>query len=207
MKVLRALLVILVALAGLLAVVGLLLPDRLDVERSTRIAAGQDLVYELVAGFDRFNDWSPWAGLDPATRYTVSGPPQGVGARMEWHSDTPRVASGSQEIVAADPPRQVRIRLVFDGQGEAFSTLRLVRAGAGTKVSWRFTMELGMNPVTRWIGFLVADRSVGADYERGLARLKELAEAEAAAAAAEPETLPAPEASVEPESDFGPIAL
>ena len=110
-------------------------------------------------------------------------------------------------FVAADPPRQVRIRLVFDGQGEAFSTLRLVRAGAGTKVSWRFTMELGMNPVTRWIGFLVADRSVGADYERGLARLKELAEAEAAAAAAEPETLPAPEASVEPESDFGPIAL
>jgi uncharacterized protein YndB with AHSA1/START domain len=207
MKVLKVLLVTLVALAGLLAAFGLLLPDRLDVERRTEVAAEQGLVYELVAGFDRFNEWSPWAGLDPATRYAVSGPPQGVGARMEWHSDTPRVASGSQEIVAANPPREVRIRLVFDGQGEAFSTLRLVPTGAGTRVSWRFSMELGMNPVTRWIGFLVADRSVGADYERGLARLKELAEAEAAVAAAEPEAVPVPDDAAEPASDFGPISL
>lgn len=183
MKILRGLFVAAAALAGVLAVIGLLLPGQLQAERSIEIAAGPELVYDYVAGFSRFNEWSPWADLDPDAQYTVSGPAQGSGARMEWSSKLPEVGSGSQEVVSAEPSREVVIRLVFDGQGEAVSTMRLENADLGTRASWRFDMDLGMNPINRWIGLMVGG-SVGADYEKGLSRLKALVETDVAAAAA-----------------------
>ena len=183
MKALRILVVVVATLAGALAIIGLLLPGELRVQRSTQIGATPEQVYGYVAGFGRFNDWSPWADLDPQARFVFSGPDQGPGARMEWHSAVPEVGSGSQEVVAVVPGRSVSTRLVFDGQGEAVSTMRLAPAGSGTRATWEFDMALGMNPVNRWIG-LIVDKSVGADHARGLDRLKALVEAEAAAAAA-----------------------
>lgn len=198
MKLLRILVVIVVALAGVLAIAGLLLPARLQVARSVDIAAAPERVYGYVAGFGRYNDWSPWAGLDPDAQFTLSGPAEGPGARMAWSSKLPQVGSGSQEVVAADPPREVTVRLVFEGQGEARSTLRLGPAGPGTRVTWSLDMGLGMNPLRRWIGFFVDD-SVGADYRRGLERLKQLVEAEVAAEAA----AAAAEAAAQAEAEAG----
>lgn len=183
MKVLKALFVAVVALTGVAAIIGLLLPGQLQVERSTEIAATPQQVYGYVAGFSRFNDWSPWADLDPLAQFTLSGPAEGPGARIEWSSKLPKVGSGSQQVVAVEPQREVSILLVFDGQGEARSTIRLEEVDSGTRATWQFAMDLGMNPVNRWIGLMV-DGSVGADYARGLDRLKTLIEAEAAAVAA-----------------------
>jgi len=104
-------------------------------------------VYGLVGGFKRFNEWSPWARLDPATKYTYSGPETGVGARMEWASANPDVGNGSQEVIDVEPGQRVTSKLDF-----------------------------GMdNPTTSTIS-LVLDRMVGADYEKGLAQLKAVAE-------------------------------
>lgn len=182
MKVLRVLLLALAALAGLLAVVSLLLPARLQVERSIEIGAAPERVYGYVVDLGRFHEWSPWAGLDPDTQYVLSGPAGQPGARLEWRSKLPKVGSGSQEIVAAKPPREVGVRLVFDDQGEAIWTLRLEELRSGARVIWRLDMDLGLNPVKRWTGLIVAG-SVGTDYARGLDRLKALVETEAAAEA------------------------
>ena len=181
MRIVKLLFATVAALIGVLAVAGFLLPGKLEVERSASIAATPEQVYGYVGGFGRFNEWSPWADLDPDARYTYSGPASGPGARMQWQSELPRVGAGSQEVVAAIPPREVTTRLVFDGRHQAHSTMRLEAAGAGTRVTWLFDMELGLNPLDRWIG-LLADRSVGADYVRGLGRLKALVETEVAQA-------------------------
>ncbi len=202
MKFLKALFVAVAALAGVLAVVGLLLPARLQVSRSIEITATPELVYGYVAGFNRFNDWSPWADLDPDAQFTLTGPSQGPGARMEWRSKVPEVGSGSQEVMTVVPQREVGIQMVFDGTGEALSTMLLEPVDAGTRATWRFDMDLGMNPLNRWIGLMVDD-SVGADHARGLGRLKALVEAEATAAvvAAEAAEL---EAAAQPLPDAGP---
>ena len=55
--------------------------------------------------------------------------------------------------------------------------------GERTRATWSFDMDVGMNPLMRWMG-LIIDGPIGADYERGLARLKELAERDAAEARA-----------------------
>lgn len=185
MRVLKGLFYGVGVLLSLLAVVGLLLPRSAHVERSIQVAASPSTVYGLVDGFSRFNEWSPWAELDPATRYEYSGPQRGVGARMEWHSDDPDVGSGSQQVVFAEPNRSVTSQLTFGGQDPATTTVLLVPDGSGTKVTWAFDTDFGWNLLGRYFGLLF-DGFIGADYEKGLAKLKALAEREEAARATVP---------------------
>ncbi len=183
MKLLKALLYAVVGLLGLLVVVGFLLPNSAHVERSMSTTAKPDVVYGLVDGFAHFNEWSPWADLDPQTRYSYSGPPTGVGARMEWTSEKPGVGSGSQEIVAVEPGRSVTTKLVFTGQGESTSKMLIMPSDGGSQVTWSLDTSFEGNFLGRYFGPFF-DRMVGPDYEKGLARLKALAESQAPATAA-----------------------
>ena len=163
------------ALAAALLVVGVFLPTSAHVERSIRTTASPDTVYGIVNGFRRFNEWSPWAGLGPQARYTFSGPATGVGARMEWSSDKPEVGSGSQEITAVEPGRSVTMRLDFAGQSAATSTMVIEPMDGGSLVRWSFDTSYEGNLAMRYLGLLF-DRMIGADYEKGLSRLRSIAE-------------------------------
>jgi hypothetical protein len=192
MRILKALLYAVGALIALLVLVGLFLPRSAHVERSIETSADAATVYALADGFARFNEWSPWASIDPATKYAYSGPQHGVGARLEWTSDNPDVGNGSQEIVAAEPGQRVTSRLVFGEQTPATMNLTLAPVAAGTQITWSFDADFGWNLLGRYFG-LMFDRYIGADFERGLARLKAVAEADAARA-----TTPAPAATDQP---------
>lgn len=175
MKALKYLLVFLVSLAALLAVAGLFLPSAAQVERSIVIDAPRANVFTILNTPHRFNDFSPWAEMDPDAEYTFDGPYSGTGARMEWSSDEPGVGDGSQEIVESEPYEHIRLRLVF-GPGEpATSYYRLADTDGGTEVTWGFRAEFGYDLVGRYMG-LMFDSWVGSEYEKGLNNLKALAE-------------------------------
>jgi len=173
--VLRKLLAILVSVVAVLVVVGFLLPSSAHVERTITIAAPPATVFTLVNGFSRFNQWSPWAEIDPGAVYTYEGPASGVGAGMSWTSTNPDVGSGSQQIVASEPYRRVETALDFGAQGKARAVFDLQPEGSGTRVTWGFDAHFGWNLIERYLGLLI-DHMVGADFERGLERLKVLAE-------------------------------
>ncbi|MGH8429751.1 MAG: SRPBCC family protein, partial [Solimonas sp.] len=99
MKLLRNLVIGVVVLIAAAIVAGFFLPDTAHVERSTLIRAKPEAVFQLLNGFERFNEWSPWAQLDPKTQYTRQGPAEGVGASQAWFSENPNVGSGRQEII------------------------------------------------------------------------------------------------------------
>jgi uncharacterized protein YndB with AHSA1/START domain len=181
MKFLKALLALLAALAALFFAIGLFLPQTARVERSITTTASPAVVFGLVNGFQYFNEWSPWAGLDPATRYTYSGPASGVGARMEWRSEDPNVGNGSQEVVAVVPDRSVTSTLDFGLGYATTATIALLPEAAGTRVTWTLDTDFANSIVGRYFG-LALDRMVGPDYERGLAQLKRVAEARLAGA-------------------------
>jgi hypothetical protein len=63
----------------------------------------------------------------------------------------------------------------FGAQGTALASLVLEPAGAGSKVTWGFDSDLGFNPIARYFGMMM-DGMIGPDYEKGLARLKTVAE-------------------------------
>ena len=175
MKILRGLFLVLLGLVTLFFVTGVFLPQTAHVERSMTTTASPATVYSLVDGFKHFNEWSPWAGLDPATKYAYSGPETGVGARMEWVSANPDVGSGSQEVIDAEPGRRVTHKLDFGMDNPTTSTIRLEPEGTGTRVTWTLDSDFSGSLVGRYFG-LALDRMVGPDYEKGLAQLKAVAE-------------------------------
>lgn len=165
------------ALLGVLFVGGsLLLPATSHVERSIVIQRPPAEVFATLNSFRRFNEWSPWAAADPQASYRYEGPAEGVGARMSW-SGNQAIGTGSQRIVESRTPQHVKVALEFGGTS-SIATYRLTPedGGAATRVDWSFDTGHGFNPLARWFGLLF-DRMIGGDYERGLARLKQILEA------------------------------
>ncbi len=165
--------VALVLLAG-----AYVLPREAVVQRSAIIAAPPQAVWSRLNDLGTFNDWSPWARLDPAMAVRVEGPP-GAGQRMIWRSRDWRVGSGSMTVVASVSGRQVAMAADFGHMGTATTVFDLAPAGGGTAVTWGFKADLGNNPLRRWSGPL-HDWWVGGEYRQGLANLKELVEKERA---------------------------
>ena len=150
------------------------LPGDVTVTRSLAVAAPPEKVWPIVSDLRRFNEYSPWADLDPATQYTFTGPEHGVGQTMAWSSDNEMVGKGSQTITALEEGRRVETAIDFGDMGKARSTMDLSPEAPGTRVTWTFAAPLN-NALERWLGLLY-DRWIGADYEKGLTRLKAVAE-------------------------------
>lgn len=180
MRALKWLLAILLIAIGAIFAVGFALPDKVHVERSIHVQAPPATVFALLNGYEQFQKWSPWADLDPDTRYAYEGPASGVGAKMSWHSDDPNVGSGRQEIIESVAGERIVSLLVFDGyDSDNRSSFLLQADGEGTQLRWAYDTEFHGNLLGRYIG-LKMDDWIGPDYEKGLARLKALLESPAA---------------------------
>jgi uncharacterized protein YndB with AHSA1/START domain len=174
LKVLKWLLIVLVALAALLFVGGYALSPQFKAVRSTTINAPADKVYALVADPREWKRWSVWNQRDPAMAVTYSGPASGVGAAWEWKSATQ--GDGKMSFTAAEPGKRLGYELYFPDFGTTSTgALELAPEGTGTKVTWIMNGNMGSNPLFRWIA-LFGDKMVGPDFEAGLANLKALAE-------------------------------
>lgn len=160
---------------ALFVLVGLLLPSTARVERSVLVQAAPVTVYTVLNGFRQFRRWSPWQDADPDMIVTFDGPVAGPGARMRW-SGNAAVGSGSQEILSATPHERIEVRLAFgDWDGDYRSDYTLAPEAGGTRVTWGFSADYGSSLVGRYFG-LLSESMLGPDYEKGLARLKDLVE-------------------------------
>lgn len=170
----------LAALVVIIIALGFVLPDKVHVEREIVIDAPREEVFALISDFEAWDAWSPWADLDPDAEYSYTG--EGVGQKMVWTSDDPRVGTGSQEITAMEPPERLVTHLDFGANGAADATFLLMpEAGGRTRALWFFDARMRegvpvhMKPVGTYMGYFM-DGWVGPDYERGLENLKEVAE-------------------------------
>ena len=146
------------------------------VVRTTTIDAPAEHIRAFLRDFHEWTRWSPGEGLDPQMRRTYTGPDSGVGARYSWEGN--RKAGKGEMTITGDTPDQVDVDLRFDKPFPARNRIELVLTPTGprsTVVEWRMHGELS--------GFMRAvsvvksmDSLVGPDFERGLARLKRLAE-------------------------------
>lgn len=178
MKILKVLLLGVVGLIIVLAAAGYTSPQQVHIERSFSIAAKPVTVFTYLNGFKNFNKWSPWAALDPNTKYSYEGPLMGVGAKLSWSSEDKNVGSGSQEITAVKENEQITQRLQLPDMLPSVVTQTLTPEGEGTKVVWAMDADMGSNPVNRLFGRIL-DSLIGPDYEKGLASMKPLIEAQA----------------------------
>jgi dienelactone hydrolase/carbon monoxide dehydrogenase subunit G len=174
-KLIKVILAILVVAVVAFVLGGFLLPKQMEVERSTLIESDPATIFEYVNSLEKFHSWSPWADMDPNMQVEFSGPEHGVGSSMRWSSDVPQVGKGVQRITVSEPSRRVANVLEFDGQSSSEVEFELVPEGNQTKVTWRFRVDFGSNPVSRYVG-LALDDALGPNYGRGLEKLEHLVE-------------------------------
>lgn len=150
--------------------------DNFRIERSVRIAAAPDKIFPLINDLRGFNRWNPFERKDPAVQGQYSAATVGPGARYAWVSK--EVGVGSMEIVEAQSPQRVLMKLDFVKPFEAHNRAEFaLRAdGTGTEVRWAMS---GPSPlISKVMGVIFnMDKMIGADFEQGLANLKAVAEA------------------------------
>ncbi len=171
MRLIKRLLLSLLALVVILMLVSFLLPQKQHVERSLEISASAAKIYPYLANPKLFNQWSPWSKLDSNMKVQFSGPESGKGAGMSWQSEQSNVGSGSWTITNAVENESLDVDLDFGDQGGATSFFKLKSTGEKTQVTWGFDTDAGMNPMMRWFGLLM-DKMVGSEYQKGLESLK-----------------------------------
>ncbi|MGZ5383327.1 MAG: SRPBCC family protein [Acidimicrobiia bacterium] len=146
------------------------------VERSTTIHAPAELIFAHIADFHRWTAWSPWEGLDPDMRRTYSGPDSGPGATYAWAGNR-KTGEGRMEITDEVEPSRVQVALDFlkPFRSSSTTTFDLTPEGESTRVTWTMT---GLRTLmTRVMGiFTSMDKMIGPDFEKGLERLKTVAE-------------------------------
>jgi uncharacterized protein YndB with AHSA1/START domain len=149
--------------------------NEFEVTRDVTIAAPPAAVFDLLVDFHRWIEWSPWEDLDPNLTRTYSGAPSGTGAVYEWVGNR-KAGAGRMEITAAEPPSRLEIALQFikPFKSSSTTTFLLDERGEGTHVTWRMVGPKTF--MTRVMGvFMSMDKMVGRDFERGLARLSDVA--------------------------------
>ena len=162
-----------------LLLIGLFLPGggHGHVERSIIIERPPSHVFDVLNSFKRFNEWSPWAKKDPAASYTFSGPELGQGASMTYAANQ-EVGSGQFEIIESTPTSIVKMIQRVTGGRTGTVTFDIGTTDLGVKVTWKYDVELGGNPIERIKGKYL-DSTLGGDYQYGLMRLKALIESSA----------------------------
>ena len=151
------------------------LPQTGHVERTIVIERPASHVFDMVNSFKRFDQWSPWHKKAPTMRTSVSGAEQGFGASYQWASTDPKVSSGNQRIIEADPYRLVKIAHEWERFAPATVTFRFKPNDLGVQTTWSYDIDLGINPVMRYRGIYL-DSAIGEDFQMGLMRLKALLE-------------------------------
>ncbi len=169
----RKVFLFLAALLALLIVVGLMLPNKMTVERSIRIAASPITIFRFLNNFEQYSQWSPWH--DETMSYEILGPEQGEGAILVWQSE--RKGEGQIEIVEAEAYKKISMRMGFAEQGDVRTYFLMEPSDRGTLLRWQYELDLAEidNPFYRLTGRYMAflmDDWIASDFDRGLARVK-----------------------------------
>lgn len=177
---------VLLAIVGGLAllVVGVLVagsmqPDTTHIERSITVAATPTDVFPLANNLDNWLKWSPWQEIDPSQKVTFSESHEGAGAWYEWEGNKD-VGHGRMTIRESTAPSKIVEDLHFIEPFEANPVVTLTFAAAGdqTKVTWAYDQQNDMMGKVSGM-FMDMDKMLGADFEKGLGKLKPIAEAAA----------------------------
>lgn len=165
-----------VVLIALFLIYTALKPGDFKISRNATMNAPAQAVYDIVNDLRRWNDWSPWAKLDPGAKYVMEGPPAGVGATHRWNGNN-KVGQGAMTIVESKPGQLIRCRLEFIRPFKCTNSVEFAFTDQGGQTTMSWTMTGKSNFMSKlFCNFFNMDKMVGGDFEKGLASLKALVE-------------------------------
>jgi effector-binding domain-containing protein len=165
-----------VIILAILVIIAYILPRQYKVERHITVGADKAILYTLTCNLNLWDLWSPWTKeFDSTAQFELSGTDCEVGTIWKW--DGKLIGNGQLRITETNPGERFSYDLSFDeGKMHSNGYFRYEPAGEDSvTVFWSDEGDLGFNPVNRYLG-LFLEKMMAPDFEKGLAKLKEVAE-------------------------------
>jgi hypothetical protein len=168
--------IVLYVLGGLVALIiflALIAPKSFALSRSIVVKKSLDDTFEFVKFTKNQDLWSPWKKKDPNMAQSYEGTDGEVGFISRWQGNKD-VGEGEQEILKIVKNEKVISKLRFfkpwKSESDAYLGTEAVN-DQETKVTWGFSGKSKF-PFSIFMLFMNMDKSVGKDFEEGLADLK-----------------------------------
>jgi uncharacterized membrane protein len=180
MKILKWVLIVIGILIAIPLIVALFLPKDYAVTREVIINKPKDQVFAYVKSLKNQSNWATWNQMDPNQKNEYKGEDGTPGFIHSWVGNPENVGSGEQEIVKISEGERIDFELRFTIPFESQSPAWITTETAGdnqTKVTWGMsgTMPYPMNFMQV---FMNMEKMIGTEYEKSLAQLKSILEAQ-----------------------------
>ncbi len=176
MKILKGFLFTVLALVVVFVAVGYFLPKDYDMERSIVIDATPERIHAYVGDLEQWDKWMPWKEADPSIEVKLGEKTKGVGAHQSW---TGKDGKGELTFTASDPDKGIEYDMAFimdeDTRAESHCVTSYEKVEGGTKVTWAMKGTMPGAVLGGWFAMLM-DSMAGKDFDKGLSKLKALAE-------------------------------
>lgn len=172
--------ILIIIILGIIALLIIAAKQRDDFRysRSTTINSIPAKVFEHVNSQRKWQEWNPWAKIDPNAKFDFEGPESGVGAISKWDGNN-QVGKGISTITISHPHEFIQLKLEFIRPMKAINTAEFTFTPQDnfTVVTW------SMYGKNTYIGKIVSlilncEKMVTGQFDKGLANLKGIVESE-----------------------------
>lgn len=167
---------------GLFAVYVAVQPANGNIVRMATIDAPPADVFARVNDLHKWQEWSPWAKLDPDAKVSYEGPVAGYGAAFLWSGNSD-VGEGKMTLVESKPNEKIKFKIDMLKPMAASSTSEFTFEpdGNSTYVIWRMTGERSFLQ-RAMCAIFNAEKMAGDQFDQGLANLNAVVTGKTAAA-------------------------
>ena len=160
------------AITGIILIIGFILPQEYALERKISINASPADIHVFVGDLEKWPAWTPWQKTDPTIKTTMGEKHTGKGASQSWHGES---GSGELTFTHSSPEKGISYDMIFDGEFPASSDMVYQVDGPTTTVIWKMNGE-NTWPVVGGYMSLMMDSMVGPMFDDGLSNLKKVVE-------------------------------
>ena len=178
MKILKSILLALVAVVALALVAAAFVEGNYHVEREIVINQPKDEVFNYVKYLKNQDNYSKWATMDPEMKKSYTGTDGTVGFVSRWESTNEEVGVGEQEIKGITEGEKLDFELRFYEPFEATDNAFMITekvSDTATKVTWGFDGHMAY-PMNLMLVFMDMEEMLGNDLQMGLNNLKSVLE-------------------------------
>ena len=166
--------IVLVVIVAAFLAVAALQPADFRITRAASMAAPPETVFPHVNDMHQWQEWSPWAKVDPSAKISFDGPPSGKGAGYAWDGNM-EVGAGRMTVTESQPSELIRFQLDFEKpmKGTNLAEFTFKPEGGQTVVTWSMSGKNGF--MGKAVGLIMnCDKMVGGQFEKGLSQLNEV---------------------------------
>ncbi len=175
MKIIKRILIVIVAVIALLLVIALFIKKDYTVEKDVIINKSKAEVFDYIKYVKNQDNFSKWNQMDPNMDKTYTGTDGTVGFIYAWDSKK-EAGKGEQEIKKIQDGERIDLELRFKKPFESTAPVYMITESTGdnlTKVKWGLEGHL---PYPMNIMNLFTPAMIGADLQESLDTLKNILE-------------------------------